>query len=201
MSQKYPLFSLASATLFTALACAPFANAQSAVDVGLGFGSHLATATGTGIDNGSSPNAFGTCALNSGDTFCQATPKLNGLFMRLGGDIMFKQHFGGGFNFDFQPTRSDYGPLQYRQSFMDVNGIRTRYYEAGSGEPLLLVHGSRPTGTSSANTWVPVIRGLAQRYHVVAPDRRGHGMTDEPNAGYSPHAEVEHLHKIGRAHV
>ena len=102
---------------------APFANAQSAVDVGLGFGSHLATATGTGIDNGSSPNAFGTCALNSGDTFCQATPKLNGLFMRLGGDIMLKQHFGGGFNFDFQPTRSDYGPLQYRQSFMDVNGI------------------------------------------------------------------------------
>ena len=83
--------------------------------------------------------------------------------------------------------------------FMDVNGIRTRYYEAGSGEPLLLVHGSRPTGTSSANTWVPVIRGLAQRYHVVAPDRRGHGMTDEPNAGYSPHAEVEHLHNFMRA--
>jgi len=83
--------------------------------------------------------------------------------------------------------------------FTTVNGIRTRYYEAGSGEPLLLVHGSRPTGTSSANTWAPVIRGLAQRYHVVAPDRRGHGMTDEPNADYSPHAEVAHLHDFVRA--
>ena len=83
--------------------------------------------------------------------------------------------------------------------FMDVNGIRTRYYEYGSGEPLLLVHGSRPAGTSSANTWAPVIRGLAQRYHVVAPDRRGHGMTDEPTADYSPHSEVAHLHDFLRA--
>lgn len=83
--------------------------------------------------------------------------------------------------------------------FTTVNGVRTRYYEAGSGEPLLLVHGSRPTGTSSANTWVPVIRGMAQRYHVYAPDRRGHGMTDEPNADYSPHAEVAHLQEFMRA--
>jgi hypothetical protein len=103
--------------------CAATASAQAAADIGLGFGSHLASASSNGLDNANSPNAYGSCAPNTGDTFCQTLPKLNGLFMRLGGDIMFTDHFGGGFNFDFQPTRSDYGPLQYRQSFMDVNGI------------------------------------------------------------------------------
>jgi hypothetical protein len=43
--------------------------------------------------------------------------------MGIGGDIMFKDHFGAGFQYSFQPTKQDYGPLQYRQSFIDVDGI------------------------------------------------------------------------------
>jgi hypothetical protein len=40
-----------------------------------------------------------------------------------GGDIMFKEHFGGGFEYNIQPSRENYGPLQSRVSFLDVNGI------------------------------------------------------------------------------
>jgi 2-hydroxy-6-oxonona-2,4-dienedioate hydrolase len=78
--------------------------------------------------------------------------------------------------------------------FIDVNGVRTRYYEVGSGEVILLVHGARPSGTSSANTWVPVLSGLGKRFHVLAPDRLGHGMTENPKGDYSVTAEMEHLY-------
>ena len=40
-----------------------------------------------------------------------------------GGDIMFREHFGAGAEVNFQPTHHDYGPLRYRQTFVDVNGI------------------------------------------------------------------------------
>jgi len=65
--------------------------------------------------------------------------------------------------------------------FADVNGIRTRYYEEGAGEPMVLLHGgSRYVGTASANTWEPVLSDLANRFHVFAVDRLATGMTDNP---------------------
>jgi hypothetical protein len=109
--------------MFAGLVCAPQMKGQAAVDVSVGLGANHSSATGVGIDNAFSSNAFGSCSLNVGDAFCQATPGLNGVFMGIGGDIMFKDHFGAGFQFNFQPTKHDYGPLQYRESFIDVNGI------------------------------------------------------------------------------
>ena len=103
--------------------CIPLANAQNAFDVNIGFGSFHDSATGGGLDNANSLNAFGTCTPGSGDTFCQATGGLGGFFLGFGGDIMFTKRFGAGFQADIQPARSNYGPLQYRQSFLDVNGI------------------------------------------------------------------------------
>src|SRR5262245_53939261 len=55
--------------------------------------------------------------------------------------------------------------------FIDVNGARTRYYDVGSGEVILLVHGARPAGRSSANTWGPILADLGKQYRVLAPDR------------------------------
>jgi hypothetical protein len=113
--------SLLAGSLFAL--CIPFANAQNAFDVNIGFGSLHDSATGGGLDNANSLNAFGTCTPGSGDTFCQATGGLGGFFLGFGGDIMFTKRFGAGFQADIQPARSNYGPLQYRQSFLDVNGI------------------------------------------------------------------------------
>ena len=103
--------------------CTPFANAQSAFDLNIGFGSFHNSSTGGGLDSAASANAFGTCTPGSSDTFCQATSGLGGFFLGFGGDIMFTRHFGGGFQANIQPAQSDYGPLKYRQSFYDVNGI------------------------------------------------------------------------------
>jgi hypothetical protein len=101
----------------------PLASAQSGADLSIGFGGAHVSSTGGGLDNASSLNAFGTCTPNSTDTFCQATPALNGFFMGFQGDIMLRKQFGFGADMSFQPSRSGYGPLQYRQSFYDFNGL------------------------------------------------------------------------------
>ena len=99
------------------------AMAQSSFDVNLGFGSAHMKSNGNGIDNASSPNAYGGCSLSAGDAFCEATPALSGFFLGLGGDIMLQKHYGFGAEVNLQPAQSNYGPLQYRQTFYDFNGI------------------------------------------------------------------------------
>ena len=93
--------------------------------------------------------------------------------------------------------------------FVDVNGIRTRYYEAGQGEPLVMVHGEGWSGHSSANTWSKVIPLLAKRFHVFAPDKAGSGMTGNPlnDKDYNLQGVVEHIYqfiqtmKLGKVHL
>ncbi len=64
--------------------------------------------------------------------------------------------------------------------FVDVDGVRTRYYEYGQGEPMLLVHGGSIGGASTANNWSRNIPGLSKRFHVFAVDRLAMGMTGNP---------------------
>ena len=53
---------------------------------------------------------------------------------------------------------------------------RLRYWEAGQGEPLLLIHGF-PSG---AWDWHYQWHALAQRYRVIACDMLGFGFSDKP---------------------
>ncbi len=115
-NRSLPLVAFA---LFGALACSPKLAAQAAVDAFLGFGTNHASAASGGIDN----STGASCVVTAGNSLCTRLPELSDLFMRIGGDIMFKEHFGGGFSYDFQPTKHDYGPFQTRQQFIDVNGI------------------------------------------------------------------------------
>jgi opacity protein-like surface antigen len=106
------------------LLCVPFAHAQSAVDFNVGFGTARDSSTGLGIDNlNSATNALGGCVPGTGDANCQATSSLGGFFLGFGGDVMFREHFGAGAEINVQPTHQRYGPLQSRQSFIDLNGI------------------------------------------------------------------------------
>ena len=99
------------------------ASAQTSFDVNLGFGSAWDSANSGGIDNANSLNAFGSCAPNSGDPYCESLPKLNGFFLGFGGDLMLFKHLGAGFEANFQPSRETYGPLSSRQTFYDANAI------------------------------------------------------------------------------
>ncbi|HEY1481339.1 MAG TPA: hypothetical protein VGF19_01340, partial [Candidatus Acidoferrum sp.] len=81
--------------------------------------------------------------------------------------------------------------------FIDVRGVKTRYYEMGEGEPLVLVHGEGWSGHSSANTWSKNLPGLAKRFHVFAPDKLASGMTGNPldDKDYNIQGEVEHMYQ------
>lgn len=75
--------------------------------------------------------------------------------------------------------------------FADVGGVRTRYYQAGEGPPLILIHG---LGVS-ADIFIRNIAALAERHAVYAPDILGHGFTDSADyRGDAPQAcGVRHL--------
>lgn len=59
------------------------------------------------------------------------------------------------------------------------SGLRVRYERAGSGPPLVLVHGYTASGWSnwSASGWVDF---LAPHYTLLVPDLRGHGRSQKP---------------------
>jgi 2-hydroxy-6-oxonona-2,4-dienedioate hydrolase len=87
-----------------------------------------------------------------------------------------------------------------KAQFIDVNGIRTRYYEMGDGEPMVLVHGGGWSGRSSANVWSKDIPMFADRFHVFAPDKLGSGMTDNPQDDneLNIQGEVDHIYDFIR---
>jgi len=105
------------------LGSVPLLQAQGSFDVAIGFGSAHDKATGLGIENASSLVPFTSCTPMSTDPYCERTPALGGLFMGFEGDGMLDRHFGIGAALNFQPTKSIYGPLQFRQLFYDFNGI------------------------------------------------------------------------------
>ena len=98
------------------LTAAPALQAQSAVDVYGGLGTAHVKAASGGLDT----QTLDSCL--SGST-CQPLNSLGGLFMGIGGDIMFTDRFGAGAQATFTPAKRDYGPLQYRQLFFDANGL------------------------------------------------------------------------------
>ena len=76
----------------------------------------------------------------------------------------------------------------------DVNGVRLHYARAGSGEPLLLLHGFPMT----SHCWRKVMPALAERYTVIAPDLRGCGDSDRPAGGYDKRTIAEDIHGLVR---
>lgn len=65
-----------------------------------------------------------------------------------------------------------------------VNGVRLNVVQGGSGDAILLLHGY----PQSHVLWHKVAPILAQRYRVVAPDLRGYGDSDKPEAAPGDHS-------------
>lgn len=73
-----------------------------------------------------------------------------------------------------------------------ANGINTNYHDQGSGEPVLMIHGSGPGVTAFAN-WRLTMPVLAKNFRVIAPDMVGFGYTERPaGVQYSMSNWVDH---------
>jgi 2-hydroxy-6-oxonona-2,4-dienedioate hydrolase len=101
------------------------------------------------------------------------------------------------------PTSVALANVEHAIRFVDAGGWRTRILEAGSGFPLLLMHG---TG-GHLEAYAHNVAALAAKYRVIAFDFAGHGYTthatrDLEAADYIAHIlGVMEALGIGRAHL
>lgn len=73
-----------------------------------------------------------------------------------------------------------------------AGGIRTNYHDAGTGAPVLLIHGSGP-GVSAWANWRLAIPDLARSARVIAPDMVGFGFSERPaGVAYTMNTWVRH---------
>ncbi|MBR9913004.1 MAG: alpha/beta fold hydrolase [Gammaproteobacteria bacterium] len=62
---------------------------------------------------------------------------------------------------------------------LDIGGSKVNYHDQGTGEAVILLHGSGPGVTAYAN-WRLLIPALAPHFRVLAPDVVGFGYTEHP---------------------
>ena len=87
--------------------------------------------------------------------------------------------------------------------WIDVDGVRTRYHEAGSGEPIVFIYGGNfgtADSASSAYTWSEQLLPLSERFRAITIDKLGQGETGNPkNDDYTMAAVVRHAAAFLRA--
>jgi len=66
-----------------------------------------------------------------------------------------------------------------QDQFFDSDGVKIRYTDHGTGEPVVLVHGF--TGTLERWSETGVQQKLAKDFRVITLDCRGHGRSDKPH--------------------
>jgi pimeloyl-ACP methyl ester carboxylesterase len=108
---------------------------------------------------------------------------------------------------DKPDPKSEIGAL--KSKFVDVDGVKARYYEAGQGEPMVMVHGGFTAGSSTANVFSRNISSLAKHFHIYAVDRLASGMSGNPTSDkqYSYQGDVGFVYgfiqalKLGKVHL
>ncbi len=99
-----------SSFVFLFAFAASFAHAQNGLDAYFGVGTANASSNGQSIDT-----------FQDGTLY--RTPHLNGVFGKVGADLMLTPHFGFGGEADFRFTQAGYAGLNYRPTFYDFYGI------------------------------------------------------------------------------
>ncbi|MGH8546444.1 MAG: alpha/beta fold hydrolase [Gammaproteobacteria bacterium] len=85
------------------------------------------------------------------------------------------------------------------EKFVEVDGIRTRYYERGTGPVVVLFHGGHfgsHDAADCADDWSLNFDALAQWFHVYAIDKIGQGFTENPkrDEDYTMASVVQHAY-------
>src|SRR5512142_133461 len=66
--------------------------------------------------------------------------------------------------------------VSVQSRFVSLTNIgKVHVLEAGSGPPVLILHGGAGIGAEH----IPLLAQLSKRYRVILPDRPGHGLSDD----------------------
>ncbi|HSI46962.1 MAG TPA: alpha/beta hydrolase [Ideonella sp.] len=90
-----------------------------------------------------------------------------------------------------------------QSKFAEVNGVKLHYLVAGSGDPIILMHGYAET----SHMWLPLIKALQKNHLVIAPDLRGFGESSMPETDYTKAQMARDIHglaetlKLGRVRI
>jgi pimeloyl-ACP methyl ester carboxylesterase len=86
-------------------------------------------------------------------------------------------------------------PPQFDEWQIELHGRRVIYRIAGSGPPVVLIHGM----LNSSSHWQSVALNLARDYTVLAPDLIGHGDSAAPRGDYSLGAHAASIRDLAAA--
>jgi pimeloyl-ACP methyl ester carboxylesterase len=78
---------------------------------------------------------------------------------------------------------------------VEIDGVKLHYLTAGSGAPLLLLHGYAET----SRMWKPLLPVLAERFLVIAPDLPGIGESGVPAHGLDMKTAAIRMHALARS--
>lgn len=79
-------------------------------------------------------------------------------------------------------------------TFVEVDGLRVHYREAGTGPVLVLIHGA---STSLRDFSASIFAPLSRNHRVIAVDRPGHGYSDRPSGSWpDPARQAELIHRL-----
>lgn len=98
---------------------------------------------------------------------------------------------------EFRSVWSELRTTPFRQGYVDAEGIRTRYVQAGPEDApaLLMIHG---TG-GSWECFCANLAAHAKHFNCYAFDTLGAGFTDRPDIDYEISTYVEHVNRFMRA--
>ena len=80
----------------------------------------------------------------------------------------------------------------FEERTLDERGARTRYFVAGAGTPLVLIHGL----TGAAANWIEIAPALAERNRVLVPELAGHGGSSPLPATPGIDALADRVHAV-----
>lgn len=83
---------------------------------------------------------------------------------------------------------------RYQDGWLTLGGLRIHYTEWGAptAPPVVMLHGLNV----QCHTWDPYAKVLADNYHVIAMDMRGHGDSDWSKAGYRVRSMARDVHGL-----
>ena len=79
------------------------------------------------------------------------------------------------------------------RAMIEVNGLNLFYRDTGSdNQPMLCLHGRWGRG----ETWSNLMLRYRDKYRIIAPDQRGHGLSDKPIARYAGQDLAEDVYRL-----
>ncbi|MDG2524710.1 alpha/beta hydrolase [Stenotrophomonas sp. HITSZ_GD] len=94
----------------------------------------------------------------------------------------------------FAATLAHAANVDIQSHTAQVNGVTLHYLQAGHGDgtPVVLLHGYAET----SRMWQPLMRELAGRHVMIAPDLRGAGGSSKPAGGYDKKTLAQDIHAL-----